>query len=171
MWSIISICLVSIPLCYSAGPAVGKNPFDADDAVENSKDGSSAGAKANNKEADTFKKELVKIEKELEKREQKKHEKEKKEQEKKSKKNQLLEEKERRREKRRSVAETSGGDARMGTMNRLSALFNFSKMNRPEDAGVGTDGAEEAPPSPPPLPPKPAANSPIMINVGTRFDL
>ncbi|XP_071514522.1 LOW QUALITY PROTEIN: uncharacterized protein Efa6 [Panulirus ornatus] len=70
-------------------------------------------------------------------------------------------------------------DPRIGTFNRLSALFRFSKLNMKHDKREEEDDAvkdkqwhnssdlDEAPP----LPPKPSPNSPIMKNIGTRVDI
>lgn len=66
------------------------------------------------------------------------------------------------------------GEARMGTLNRLSALFKFSKLNWSsyvceEEENDKEDSTKTS--KPPPLPPKPHPNSPVMKNLGTRVDI
>ena len=65
----------------------------------------------------------------------------------------------------------NSGDARLGTLNRLTALFKFSKLNRKSYVLEEEEDNEEKVPKPPPLPPKPKPGSPIMKNIGTKVDI
>nr|XP_053642297.1 PH and SEC7 domain-containing protein-like isoform X1 [Cherax quadricarinatus] len=81
-------------------------------------------------------------------------------------------------ENAKSNDKDSDDDPRIGTWNRLSALFKFSKLNSKsykyegEDAnGQDKKWQSSLDPEAPPLPPKPSPNSPIMKNIGTRVDI
>jgi len=112
---------------------------------------------------DKFNKEMSRLEKEKEKRENKLKGKQDKETLKKQNKEKKLRDKEQRR-----LSTAVEGDAKLGTMNRLSALFKFNKMNN-EEGGDAIEPQDNAPP--PPLPPKPSLNSPVRTNVGARFEV
>ncbi|XP_064114835.1 PH and SEC7 domain-containing protein-like isoform X6 [Macrobrachium nipponense] len=144
------------------------------------------------KENEKFFKEMEKKEKEIEKREKarerKEQEEEKKvkerekkefEKQKKEKEKQLKEHK-KIEDKKEPQDEAIEDDPRIGTLDRISALFRFSKLNS-KDKGEETEKDDDAKgnqtlyenvdPEAPPLPPKPAPNSPIMRNIGTRLDI
>ncbi|XP_045117681.1 PH and SEC7 domain-containing protein-like isoform X2 [Portunus trituberculatus] len=153
------------------------------------------------KETEKFLREMKKREKEAEKKEKKdqeQKEKETKEQERQHKKNTMKQTKEEKKddsvsqindnEGSRGKHKTEGStdedvdakrnenskEARLGTLNRLSALFKFSKLNRKsyvcEEEEDNEENASRSP-KPPPLPPKPQPGSPIMKNVGTKVDI
>ena len=145
------------------------------------------------KENEKFLKQMEKKEKDMAKRE-KAREKKEQEQEKKTKEKEKKEiEKQEKKEREKLLKEekkSTGGDIheelgeedpRIGTLNKISALFHFSKLNRKEekvqDKEINEDTTgnqtlyENVDPDAPPLPPKPAPNSPIMRNVGTRLDV
>ncbi|KAK8402189.1 hypothetical protein O3P69_001349 [Scylla paramamosain] len=153
------------------------------------------------KETEKFLREMKKREKEAEKKEKKdqeQKEKETKEQERQHKKNTLKQTKEEKKddslsqiddnEGSRGKPKTEGSmdedvdakkdenskEARLGTLNRLSALFKFSKLNRKsyvcEEEEDNEENANRSS-KPPPLPPKPQPGSPIMKNIGTKVDI
>ncbi|XP_050699614.1 PH and SEC7 domain-containing protein-like isoform X3 [Eriocheir sinensis] len=148
------------------------------------------------KETERFLKEMEKREKEAEKKEKKKDQEQKeKEPDKQSKKQTEKQKKEEKLsqtndeglQEKEKAEETSQkqdsdtkketekpGEARMGTLNRLSALFKFSKLNWTSYACEEEEDDKESTsksPKPPPLPPKPHPNSPVMKNLGTRIDI
>ncbi|KAG0710782.1 PH and SEC7 domain-containing protein 3 [Chionoecetes opilio] len=153
------------------------------------------------RETEKFRREMEKKEKEVEKKDKNQKEKDAKEQEKQHKINTQKQKKEEKKDDEAGKVKNGGdlteqqkpedtmhtenveanrednpGEARLGTLNRLSALFKFSKLNRKsylceeeEDQEHGASASK--PPKPPPLPPKPDPQSPIMKNVGTRIDI
>lgn len=162
------------------------------------------------KEIEKFKKEMEKKEKEVEKREKAREKKEscqeKQEKEKQLKNERKLKEKEQNEKdqgtdttktedneetmqsrmaadkwKGKTAGKEGEEDPRIGTFNRLSALFRFSKLNRKTGKVEEDDNEEDADgnrknkiardPDAPPLPPKPSPDSAIMKNIGTRFDI
>ncbi|XP_063605221.1 PH and SEC7 domain-containing protein-like isoform X4 [Penaeus indicus] len=137
------------------------------------------------KERDLEKKEKEKEKKDQDKKEKEQQQKEKKQKEKEKKKwdpsqvdnDKEIKEKENK-EQEDKQKETPDEDPRIGTLNRLSALFKFSKLNsksgQSEDDNTIKKGHTVRPatdPEAPPLPPKPSPNSPIMKNLGTRLDI
>ncbi|XP_068228220.1 PH and SEC7 domain-containing protein-like isoform X4 [Palaemon carinicauda] len=146
------------------------------------------------KENEKFFKEMEKREKSIEKREKAREKKEQEEEKKiKEKERRELEKQEKRERERQSKEQKKSTekkensddshdyDPRIGTLDRISALFRFSKLNnkgdKEQDAEDDDDAKgnqtlyENVDPEAPPLPPKPAPNSPIMRNVGTRLDI
>ncbi|XP_037799941.1 PH and SEC7 domain-containing protein-like [Penaeus monodon] len=137
------------------------------------------------KERDLEKKEKEKEKKDQDKKEKEQQQKEKKQKEKEKKKwdpsqvdnDKEIKEKENK-EQEDKQKETPDEDPRIGTLNRLSALFKFSKLNsksgHSEDDNTNKKGQSVRPatdPEAPPLPPKPSPNSPIMKSLGTRLDI
>lgn len=134
------------------------------------------------KERDLEKKEKEKEKKDLDKKEKEQQQKEKKQKEKEKKKwdpSQVDNDKETKekeeKEQEDKQKEAPDEDPRIGTLNRLSALFKFSKLNsKSEEDNTNKKGFTVRPatdPEAPPLPPKPSPNSPIMKNLGTRLDI
>ncbi|XP_018012231.1 PH and SEC7 domain-containing protein isoform X3 [Hyalella azteca] len=125
---------------------------------------------------DAFTRELQKVEKQQEKRVKKVKEQEKKINKKSKEKQQddakqNEEGKEKKRETKKRGKCEANGEARVGTMGRLSALFSFNKLNKYGEVEKEEVKVEVENDSPPPLPPKPDPSSPVMRSLGTRLDL
>ncbi|XP_076054271.1 uncharacterized protein LOC143032905 isoform X6 [Oratosquilla oratoria] len=163
------------------------NPFfDGDDELEPESEASENKEKENKLKVKE-EKERKKLEKKerkeeekrvktLERKEKKDREKEKKEKEREKKEKERQEQEEKAtKEKEKQKSNSQEDDPQLGTLNRLSAIFKFNKLNsRKEDEEILNDKLElqkDDDDEAPPLPPKPSPNSPIMKNIGTRIDI